>query len=131
MPADQFAIGRPHLLEGAEVFLLVEDVPGHAHDVFRSAAGLRQYCQGVLEGLPELAGKCFILKNALCVESNLARHEYRRSTPDGNAVGKTLRLHPARWLQNFHEGILSLKRCSFPVSVRGSSATNSMARGYL
>ena len=50
----------------------------------------------------------------------------------GDAVGEALGARPAGRLQDLHHAFfLSLKRCSFPVSVRGSVSTNSTARGYL
>jgi hypothetical protein len=43
-----------------------------------------------------------------------------------DAAGEALRFRPTGRLQDLHQ-----KRCSLPVSVRGSASTNSIARGYL
>src|SRR5262249_2466098 len=51
----------------------------------------------------------------------------------GDAVGITLRSRPRGRLQYFDHRVSwrRRKRCSFPVSVRGSVVRNSMRRGYL
>src|SRR5258706_8137889 len=103
--------------------------------MLRPAARLGENRQDVGERLPELSGECFVDDAALSIAADLAGDDH---LPAGhvNAVRKTLGPCPAGRLQDAHHGahlpsILSLKRCSLPVSVRGSAATNSTSRGYL
>src|SRR3990172_1903234 len=134
--ADQFAVGGADLVDRAEVLLLVGDVPGHADDVLGPAARLCENGQGVAQRLAELAGKRPLLEDALRIEGHLSRDVDGGSASCGDAVRIALRAHPAGRLQDPDHGallpsVLSLKRCSLPVSVRGSEATNSTSRGYL
>ena len=87
--------------------------------------------QDVLDGLAELAGEGFFLPFALAGPADLPGDEHQLAA-GGDAVGEALGARPVGRLQNLHHAVfLSLKRCSFPVSVRGSVSTNSIARGYL
>src|SRR6185503_19768617 len=113
-----------------QVFLLVEDVPGQANDVLRLAVGFREHGEDVLDGLPELPCEIARLPFAFAGPADLPGDEDEVAL-GGDAVREAFRSRPAGRLQNFHCGFLSLKRCTFPVSVRGNASTNSMARGYL
>src|SRR5207302_11182727 len=113
------------------VCLLVEHVPGEPHEVLRSAARLRQYLDDVLQRLLELAGEIVRLPFALAGPTDLPGDEHQLAAR-GDAVGEAARLGPRRRLQELHHAcFLSLKRCTLPVSVRGSASMNSTALGYL
>src|SRR5687767_336882 len=129
VPAHELAVGLADRFQGTEVFLLVEHVPGEAHDVLGLAAGLRQDGEDVLERLAELPGEIARFPPALAGPADLAGDEDDLAAGD-DAVREALGARPARRLKDFHAA-LNLKRCSFPVSVRGSVSTNSIARGYL
>src|SRR6185503_3698896 len=101
-----------------------------AHDVLGFPVRFFQNGDDVLERLPELAGEIARFPPAFAGPADLPGDEDQRSL-GGDAVGEALGAGPARRLQDLHSGALSLKRCSLPVSVRGSVSTNSIARGYL
>src|SRR5262245_16836710 len=129
--AHQLAIGRANRFQRIQIFLAVEHVPRQPHDVLRPAVRFFQDFQNIEKTLPELAGEVVRFPLAFAGPADLAGDEHQRSA-GGDAVGKALGACPARRLKNFHFSVpLSLKRCSFPVSVRGSVSTNSIARGYL
>src|SRR5690348_8424953 len=129
--AHQFPVGGADLLERRQVLLLVQHVPGEAHQVFGFSPGLSQHVEDVLQRLPELPGERALAPFALAGPADLAGDEDELALR-GDAVGEALRPRPARRLQRLdHRCALSLKRCSLPVSVRGSESTNSTARGYL
>src|SRR5688572_6776074 len=131
MLAHQVAVGSADFLQRGEVLLAVEHVPGEAHDVLRLAFRLLENLEDVLDGLAELAGEGFFLPLALAGPADLAGDEHQPAADD-DAVGEALGARPGGWLEYLHHAVfLSLKRWSFPVSVRGRVSTNSMARGYL
>src|SRR5688572_14699980 len=93
------------------------------------ALGLGEDREDVVHRLRELAGKRGLLPLTLPGRADLAGDE--NELPAGtNAMRKAFGAGPAGRLENFHK-TLNLKRCSLPVSVRGSESTNSIARGYL
>src|SRR6185437_12814889 len=97
-------------------------------------ARLGEHFEDVGERLAELAGEVACSPFALR-PADLAGDEHELALR-GDAVRKAFRARPAGRLQDLHHGAhfpvgLSLKRCSVPVSVRGSVSTNSIARGYL
>src|SRR5687768_16712016 len=135
MFAHELAVGGADLLQRREVFVAVDHIPGEAHDVLGPAFRLLQHLENVLDGLAELAGEGFFLSLALAGPADLAGDEHQPAAGD-DAVGEAFGARPGRRLQDLHHAhlpswFLSLNRCSFPVSVRGNSATNSTARGYL
>ena len=137
LPHD-LAVGGPHLGEGVEVLGLVDDVPGHAHDVLRSGSGLRQHRARVLERLTELRHELAGREGLVGAPSDLARDEDELALRL-DAVRVAPAALPARRRQRAvsrHEDAPRArsrrrKRWTFPVSVRGSASRNSTARGYL
>src|SRR5438552_8526679 len=130
MPAHQLAVRGPKPLQRRQVLLRVEHVPGQAHEVLGLAAGLRQDFQDIFQRLPELPGKRSIEPFAPAAPADLPADENQPALA-GNPVGEALRPRPARRLEDLHSLCLSLKRCSWPVSVRGKASTNCTTRGYL
>src|SRR5256885_4459236 len=131
MPAHQLAIRCSDIAQRGEIFLLVEHIPGEPHDVMRLAARLGQDLEDVGDRLAELAGEVARSPFALRRPANLAGDEDQAAFRH-DAVGVALGARPAGRLQDLHHAcFLNLKRCSLPVSVRGSVSTNVMARGYL
>src|SRR5262249_35339768 len=134
MPAHDGAVGDADVLQGREIFLLVDHVPGEPHDVLRSSAGLRQHLDDVLQRLLELAGEVVRFPLALAGPADLSGDEDELAARD-DAVGEAARFRPRRRLQYLHHAhfpvCLNLKRCTLPVSVRGSVSMNSICRGYL
>src|SRR5689334_17940793 len=126
----QLAVGKTDLLQRREVLFLVEHVPGQPHDVLGPAVRFLQDREDVFQGLPELPGEVARLPLALAAPADLAGDEDQLAAR-GDAVGETLGPGPARRLQDLHGQPLSLKRCTLPVSVRGSASMNSTMRGYL
>ena len=130
------------LAQGGQVLVAVDDVPGHPHDVLRPPARLGEHRDDVRESLPRLRGEVVGLERLRGVPADLAADRDERAAR-GDAVRVAFRLRPAGRLQDLQHGLLlcrvrqadaiwrSLKRCSLPVSVRGSDSTNSIARGYL
>ena len=87
-----------------------------------TATMLRRACAG-------LRDEVVALELLLRIPADLAADE-DLGAAGGDAIGISLGRRPSGRLQEFH-GVFSLKRCSLPVSVRGSLATNSISRGYL
>src|SRR5260221_1465896 len=131
MPPHDRAVGDADVLQRREIFLLVEHVPREAHDVLRLAAGLRQDFGDVLQRLLELAGEVVRFPFAFTGPADLAGDEDELAA-GRDAVGEAARLGPTGRLERLHHDVfLSLKRCTLPVSVRGSVSMTSIARGYL
>src|SRR3954469_17034492 len=117
-----------------QILLLIEHVPGQPHDVLGLAVRFGQHGQDVLDCLPELAGDIARFPFALAGPADLAGDEDELPRA-GDAVRAALGAGPARRLGDLQSAHcarpLSLKRWTFPVSVRGSASRNSIARGYL
>ena len=92
-------------------------------------ATLGQHRQHIAQGLRGLGNEIIALELLLRVPANLTAHK-NLGAACGHAVGVALGRHPAGRMEVFH-GVFSLKRCSLPVSVRGSLSRNSISRGYL
>jgi hypothetical protein len=54
---DQLTIGGADFLVRRHVFLLLEHIPGHAHDVLWPGVGLGQHLDDIPQRLPHLAGE--------------------------------------------------------------------------
>src|SRR5688572_9575218 len=128
--AHELAVRLADRFQCAQVFLPVEHVPGETHDVLGFSLRFLQHRDDVLQGLPKLPRKVARFPLALAGPADLPGDEDERAL-GGDAVREALGAGPPRRLQDRHSGALSLKRCSLPVSVRGSVSTNSIARGYL
>src|SRR5688572_20766136 len=130
MPAHELAVRVPHGLQRVEVLALVEHIPGQAHDVLGPSVRLREHFEDVGERLAELAREIARFPFAFAGPAHLAGNEHELPARS-DSIGEAFRSRPAGRLEDIHGEVLSLKRCSLPVSVRGSVSTNSMARGYL
>src|SRR5436190_3775310 len=131
MPAHDGAVSDADVLQGREIFLLVDHIPGQPHDVLRLAVRLCEHLDDVLQRLLELAGEVARFPSSLAGPADLSGDEDELAA-GGDAVGEALGACPAGRLQDLHHDcFLSLKRCTLPVSVRGSVSMNSICRGYL
>src|SRR5689334_21049066 len=100
MAAHQLPIRLADASQGIQILLLVEDVPGEAHDVLRLAVRLLQDIEDVLQSLPELAGEAALPPFALAGPADLAGDEHELAAR-GDAVGKPSGTRPAGRLQDF------------------------------
>ena len=129
MAADHLAVNLAQLFEAGVVLAAVQDVPRHAHHVLRPGTPFGQHRQHIAQGLRGLGDEIIALELLLRIPANLAANKDLGATC-GHAVGVALGRHPAGRMEVFH-GVFSLKRCSLPVSVRGSLSRKVISRGYL
>src|SRR5690606_34856376 len=82
MLAHHRAVGLADALEAGEIFLLVDHIPGHAHDVLGAAVGFGQHVDDVLQRLPRLSGEVLRLEDLGAGPADMA------AEPDGAPLGE-------------------------------------------
>src|SRR5438093_756396 len=115
MAADDLAVGNPDFLIGRHVFLLVEYIPGHAHDVLGPGAGFGQHGDDVLQRLPRLAREIAGVETTLCVPADHAA-DADGAAAGGDTVAVALGGDPAARLQDIHVPCSFI--CRFYLSIR-------------
>ena len=100
VPADQLAIGGAQRATAREVFTLVDDVPGHSHEVLGAAAGFGEHRHDVRQRLPRLADEIRRLELLGRIPADLAADEHEPPARR-RAVGVTLGRGPSGGLQHF------------------------------
>src|SRR2546422_2609382 len=137
MTPDDFAINRAEPAVRIAIFALVDQVPGHPNEVLGTRARFGEHGDDVRKRLARLRHQVGGLELLRRIPADLARDKHQLTT-SRNAVRIALGRRPVRRLQYLHDEATfacadwhSLKRCSLPVSVRGSDGTYSIARGYL
>ena len=127
VPAHDLAIGLADLLARGEVAGAIGDVPGQPHDVRRRRRGGLQHAGDVAQRLRHLRSKVVGLKLARRrIPADLAGSDDHATGARTDAIGDNppARFHPIGLIAS--NSLMrcvppaSRKRCSLPVSVRGS-----------
>src|SRR5690606_11329963 len=107
MLADDLAVDLPQIVAAREVFVLVDDIPGHADNMLGAGARLCKYTNDVPEALPGLIGEVVALESRFGIPANLAGNENHASLR-GDAVRIAFGSGPFGGIECLHDGSAKL-----------------------